>query len=43
MGESYAALGSSQEWLAFQASTAQGNSGKLISFLFQVVFKVILL
>jgi len=31
MGESYAALGSSQEWLAFQASTAQGNSGKLIS------------
>jgi len=31
MGASYAALGSSPEWAAFQASIAQGNSGKLIS------------
>tara|TARA_Y100001970_G_scaffold178308_1_gene217150 strand:+ start:201 stop:896 length:696 start_codon:yes stop_codon:yes gene_type:complete len=31
MGESYAALGASDEWAAFQASTAQGNSGKLVS------------
>jgi len=31
MGESYAALGTSSEWAAFQASTNQGNSGKLVS------------
>ena len=31
MGESYAALGASSEWAAFQASTAQGNSGTLVS------------
>ena len=31
MGASYAALGTSSEWAAFQASTAQGNSGKLVS------------
>ena len=31
MGASYAALGASSEWAAFQASTAQGNSGKLVS------------
>ena len=30
MGESFAALGSSEEWAAFQASTAQGNSGTLV-------------
>ena len=31
MGASYAALSTSSEWAAFQASTAQGNSGKLVS------------
>ena len=31
MGEVYAALGSSEEWLAFQASTAQGNAATLVS------------
>ncbi len=31
MGEVYAALGSSEEWLAFQSSTAQGNAATLVS------------
>ena len=31
MGEVYAALGSSEEWQAFQASTAQGNAATLVS------------
>jgi len=31
MGEVYAALGSSEEWLAFQDSTAQGNAATLVS------------
>ena len=31
MGESFASLGSNEEWLAFQASTEQGNSGTLVS------------
>ena len=31
MGEVYTALGSSEEWLAFQSSTAQGNAATLVS------------
>jgi hypothetical protein len=31
MGQSYAALSASSEWAAFQASTAEGNSGTLVS------------